>query len=78
MGERDVDHSEANMDVRLAIDYLMYKGFNLQDIIQTKAKTQATKSLRQKISKNEENVKSARKRSRVSKNIDLDSLDLSI
>jgi|TARA_R110002020_G_scaffold306687_1_gene522633 hypothetical protein len=76
--QRDVDHSEANMDVRLAIDYLMYKGFNLQDIIQTKAKTQATKSLRQKISKNEENVKSARKRSRVSKNIDLDSLDLSI
>ena len=66
------------MDIKLAIDYLMYKGFNLQDIIQTKAKTQATKSLRQKISKNEENVKSARKRSRISKNIDLDSLDLNI
>tara|TARA_R110002110_G_scaffold297470_1_gene511603 strand:+ start:1307 stop:2401 length:1095 start_codon:yes stop_codon:yes gene_type:complete len=76
--QRDVDHSEANMDIKLAIDYLMYKGFNLQDIIQTKAKTQATKSLRQKISKNEENVKSARKRSRISKNIDLDSLDLNI
>tara|TARA_R110000764_G_scaffold43637_1_gene98134 strand:- start:372 stop:572 length:201 start_codon:yes stop_codon:yes gene_type:complete len=66
------------MDVKLAIDYLMYKGFNLKDIIQTKAKTQSTKSLRQKISKNEENVKSARKRSRVSKNIDLDNLDLSL
>ena len=76
--QRDVDHSKADMDIKLAIDYLMYKGFNLKDIIQTKAKTQATKSLRQKISKNEENVKSARKRSRVSKNIDLDSLDLSI
>jgi len=76
--QRDVDHSEANMEVKLAIDYLMYKGFNLKDIIKTKAKTQATKSLRQKISKNEENVKSARKKSRVSKNIDLDSSDLSI
>ena len=76
--QRDVDHSEAEMDVKLAIDYLMYKGFNLKDIIQTKAKTQSTKSLRQKISKNEENVKSARKRSRVSKNIDLDNLDLSL
>ena len=76
--QRDIDHSEANMEVKLAIDYLMYKGFNLKDIIKTKAKTQATKSLRQKISKNEENVKSARKKSRVSKNIDLDSLDLSI
>ena len=76
--QRDVDHAEANMEVKLAIDYLMYKGFNLKDIIKTKAKTQATKSLRQKISKNEENVKSARKKSRVSKNVDLDSLDLSI
>jgi len=76
--QRDVDHSEANMEVKLAIDYLMYKGFNLQDIIKTKAKTQATKSLRDKISRNQESVKSARKRSRVSKNVDLDNLDLSI
>ena len=76
--QRDIDHSEADMEVKLAIDYLMYKGFNLKDIIKTKAKTQATKSLRQKISQNEETVKSARKKSRVSKSIDLDSLDLSI
>ena len=76
--QRDVDHSEADMEVKLAIDYLMYKGFNLKNIITTKAKTQATQSLRQKISKNEETVKSARKRSRVSKNVDLDSLDLSL
>ena len=76
--QRDVDHSEANMEVKLAIDYLMYKGFNLKDIIKTKAKTQATKSLRDKISRNQESVKSARKRSRVSKNVDLDNLDLNI
>ena len=66
------------MEVKLAIDYLMYKGFNLSDIINTKAKTKATKSLRDKISKNEEKVKSARKATRRSKNVDLDNLDLTI
>ena len=76
--QRDVDHAEADMEVKLAIDYLMYKGFNLKDIINTKAKTKATKSLRDKISKNEEGVKSARKATRRSKNVDLDNLDLSI
>jgi len=76
--QRDVDHSEANMEVKLAIDYLMYKGFNLKDIINTKAKTKATKSLRDKISKNEEGVKSARKATRRSKNVDLENLDLTI
>ena len=76
--QRDLDHAEAEMETKLAIDYLMYKGFNLDQIINTKAKTKATKSLREKISKNEDTVKSARKQSRRSKNIDLDDLDLSI
>jgi len=76
--QRDLAHAESSMEVKLAVDYLLYKNFNLQDIIQTKAKTQATKSLRDKISRNQENVKSARKKSRTSKNIDLDNLDLSI
>jgi len=76
--QRDLDHSEAEMETKLAIDYLMYKGFNLDQIINTKAKTKASKSLREKISKNEETVKSARKKSRRSKNVDLDDLDLSI
>jgi hypothetical protein len=67
------------MDVKLAIDYLMYKGFNLDKIINTKAKTRATASLRDRISKNEERVKSARKASRrPSREVDLDSLDLDI
>jgi len=76
--QRDVDHSEAEMDVKLAIDYLMYKGFNLENIINKKAKTTATKTLRQKIAKNEETVKSARKRSTRKKSFDLDNLDLNI
>ena len=76
--QRDVDHAEAEMETKLAIDYLMYKGFNLDQIINTKATTKATKSLREKISRNEDTVKSARKQSRRSKSIDLDDLDLSI
>jgi len=76
--QRDLDHSEAEMDVKLAIDYLMYKGFNLENIINKKAKTTATKTLRQKITKNEETVKSARKRSTRKKSFDLDNLDLNI
>jgi len=76
--QRDIDHADAAIDVKLAIDYLMYKGFNLDQMINTKAKTKATKSLRDKISKNENSVKNAKKRSRVTKNVDFDDLDLSI
>jgi len=76
--QRDLDHSKAEMETKLAIDYLMYKGFNLEKIINKKAKTTATKTLRQKIAKNEETVKSARKQTRKTKSFDLDSLDLSI
>ena len=76
--QRDIDHSEADMDVRLAIDYLMFKGFNLDKIIDTKARTKSTKSLRDKISSNASNVKSAKRSSRRSKNVNFDDLDLSI
>jgi hypothetical protein len=77
MTQRDLDHGSADVEVKLAMDYLMYKGFNLKNIINTKAKTKATKSLRERVSKNEASVKSARKASRrASGAVDLDSLDL--
>lgn len=76
--QRDLDHSNAEMETKLAIDYLMFKGFNLEQIINSKAKTKAATSLRDKISRSESTVKSARKKSRTSKNIDLDNLDLNI
>jgi len=76
--QRDVDHSNADMEIKLAIDYLMYTGFDLSDIISSKAKTQNAKTLRERISKNEDRVKSTRKSTRRSKNVDFDSLDLSI
>jgi len=76
--QRDLAHRDSEMETKLAIDYLMFKGFNLEQIINSKAKTKAATSLRDKISRNEDTVKSARKKSRTSKNIDLDNLDLNI
>tara|TARA_R100000808_G_scaffold18742_1_gene41005 strand:- start:303 stop:1034 length:732 start_codon:yes stop_codon:yes gene_type:complete len=76
--QRDIDHSEAEMETKLAIDYLMFKGFNLEQIINTKARTKNTKSLKDKISRNQEVAKSARKTSRRTKSFDIDDLDLSI
>ena len=76
--QRDIDHAEAEMETKLAIDYLMYKGFNLESIINKKAKTKQSKSLRDKISKNEETVKNAKKARRTKKSFDIDDLDLSI
>jgi len=76
--QRDLDHTEAEMETKLAIDYLMYKGFNLETIVNTKAKTKSAKSLRDKISKSTSNVKSARKASKQKKMVDYDDLDLNI
>jgi len=66
------------MYTQLAIDYLMYTGFDLSDIISSKATTQNAKTLRERISKNEDRVKSTRRSTRRKKNVDLDSLDLDI
>ena len=76
--QRDLDHANAEMDVKLAIDYLMYKGFDLDTIINTKARTKSVQSLRERISKGEETVKSARRRSKRNTKFDIDDLDLSI
>ena len=76
--QRDIDHAEADMEVKLAIDYLMYTGFDLSDLISNKAQTQNARTLRERISRNEDRVKTTRRSSRRSKNVDLDSLDLNI
>ena len=77
--QRDLDHSEAEMETKLAIDYLMFKGFDLSKLVEKKARTSNAKSLRDRISRNEERVKSARGRQRrKSKQVDLDDLDLNI
>ena len=55
---------------------MLYSGFDLNGVIEKKAKTQAAKNLRQRIISNEERVKSARKQQRSSKTVDFDQLDL--
>lgn len=74
---RDMDYANSELDVKLAIDYLMYKGMNLQDIITTKAKTESVKSLREKIQRNEERVKNYGKvEKNRAKKFDPDQLDM--
>jgi hypothetical protein len=74
--QRDLDYQQAGTDIKLAIDYMLYSGFDLNGVIEKKAKTQAAKNLRQRIISNEERVKSARKQQRSSKTVDFDQLDL--
>tara|TARA_R100000655_G_scaffold6472_2_gene18503 strand:- start:4627 stop:5763 length:1137 start_codon:yes stop_codon:yes gene_type:complete len=77
--QRDVDHNGSDMDVKLAIDYLMFKGFNLDKIINKKARTKSTRALKDKIKGHKESLKSAKKASRApSTAVDIDSLDLSL
>ena len=77
--QRDLDHNESDMDVKLAIDYLMFKGFNLDKIINKKARTKSTRALKDKIKGHKESLKSAKKASRApSTAVDIDSLDLSL
>jgi hypothetical protein len=74
---RDMDYANSELDVKLAIDYLMYKGMNLQDIITTKAKTQSVMNLRDKIQRNEERVKNYGKvEKNRAKKFDPDQLDM--
>ncbi len=75
--QRDLDHSGADMDVKLAIDYLMYKGFDINSLVDKKAKTQSTRSLRDKLSGRQETIKSAKKATRRTKSVNVDDLDLS-
>ncbi len=75
--QRDIDHESADMDVRLAIDYLMFKGFKLEDMIKAKAKTETAKTLRKQIRSTSKSVKGAKGRGK-SKGFDVDNLDLSL
>ena len=77
--QRDLDHNGSEMDTKLAIDYLMYKGFNLDKLIDKKARTKSTRALKDKIKGHTESLKSAKKASRApSTAVDIDSLDLQL
>lgn len=49
MSQRDLDVTEADLETRLAIDYLIFKGFNISDIIDRKAKDKNAKTLRERM-----------------------------
>lgn len=75
--KRDDDYSKADLEVKLAIDYLMFKGFKLQDIIQTKARTESASSLREKIKKADEaRLRGGSGNTGKSKKFDVDQLDM--
>ena len=75
--QRDIDYSQSDLEIKLAIDYLMFSGFNLEDIINTKAKTASARNLRERIVSNQERVKSAKgAQRRKQKTFDPDQLDI--
>jgi len=76
--QRDLDHTNANMETKLAIDYLMFKGFKLNDIIKAKVGTTKAKDLKARITKHQEKVKSAKGPTRRNTGFDIEDLDLTV
>jgi hypothetical protein len=74
--KRDLDYQKAELDTKIAIDYLLFNGFNLKDVIETKARTKSVQSLRDRIVNNEQKAKSAAKYARKSREFNSDNLDL--
>jgi len=71
-----VDREGASQEQRLLMDYLMFKGLNLKDIIATKAKSQQTRTLKDRIVKaSKTTLKSAKKKTKAKTNLDLNDLD---
>lgn len=76
--QRDIDYAQAEMEVKLAIDYLMFNGFKLNDIIDKKARTKSVQSLKERIVSNQERVKNARQHQKGnSKRFEAEDLDSS-
>jgi hypothetical protein len=76
--QRDLDHGNATLETKLAIDYLMFKGFKLDDIIKAKVGTAKAKDLKSRITKHQEKVKSAKGPARRNTGFDIEDLDLTV
>lgn len=75
--KRDIDYASAEIEAKLALDYLMYKKLQLNDIISTKVKTVAAKNLREKLQSNQERIKNFGKAEKGKiKGFDPDQLDM--
>ena len=71
-----VDKSNNTNEQKLLMDYLMFKGLNLKEIIATKAKSQNTRSLKDRIKKSSKaTLKSANKKTKAKTYLDLNDLD---
>lgn len=62
MSQRDIDVQQADQETRLAIDYLLYKGFDLSDIVDMKAKQKNAKTLRKRMKSAKLNKKQSAER----------------
>lgn len=49
--QRDIDHAEAEMPMRLAIDYLMFKGFDVSTLMGKKKATKKVQTLKERMEK---------------------------
>jgi Uri superfamily endonuclease len=74
--KRDEDYANAELEVKLAVDYLMFKGFKLNDIISTKAKTESARNLKEKLINQQERVKNYGKVDKKMTKFDPDKLDM--
>lgn len=76
---RDKAYIDADTETKLAIDYLLFKGFDTKSIIAKKAKTKASKDLRSRLKTSGDKIKTAQKGVRASKgSFDVDDLDLDL
>ena len=75
--QRDLDFHKAGLDQKLAVDFLMFKGFDIDKYIGKRATTKAAKSLKAKLESHSKKIKSVRS-ANTSSNDDFESLDLNI
>jgi hypothetical protein len=77
--KRDQAYGEADIETRLAIDYLLYSKFDLKSLVTKKAKTKASKDLRSRLKASGNKIKTAGKGVKTSTGtFDVDDLDLDL
>ena len=72
-----IDHQNAPLEQRLAMDYLMFNKFNLKDIVNAKVKTTKAKDLKSRLQTQQSKIKNVSKSKRTKTSFDIDDLDLS-
>jgi len=71
-----VDKQSASQEQKLLMDYLLFKGLNIKDIISTKAQSNTTRTLKDRIKKaGGKTLSSAKQKTKTKTNLDLNDLD---